>query len=424
MKNCIACIVLTITSMQVRAQSGDTLTLQLCMKIAGERSTIARQKQLSGLLYEGKRKNLSTNWLPAIGIQAQAAYNSETLDFSGAMGSLPAQIPTLPLDQYKVWADFNQHLFDGGGVKAQKSIERNIYESDLHDAEKYLLTLKQLVTQLYFSILITKKSIEIFRVTEADFDARGETVASGIRNGVLQEEDGSELEAEAIRVSQSITELSMVEYNLFSTLAELLDTSWSTTGKLITPNDFEINTGEVHRPEHLWFESQRSRLSANQKLIHSQDLPRLFAFSQLAYGRPGYDMLNTDFHTFYTIGMGMKWNFLNYGDNRRQRKMLDIQKELVSLNEENFDEQLAIQLQGYLNEEMKYNQLMTQDSALVAIRKSIADLSSQKLTSGVITSADYIHDLNAYTAARLQLENHRLLRLQALYLYCVNTGIL
>lgn len=94
-------------------QISDSLSLSYCLRMAGEKSPLTGQKSLSSKAMEYKVKNLASNWFPAVGFNGQATYSSETVHFADYMQGLPVSIPSLPLDQYKVWADINQQIFDG-----------------------------------------------------------------------------------------------------------------------------------------------------------------------------------------------------------------------------------------------------------------------------------------------------------------------
>ena len=99
-----------------------------------------------------------------MGFNAQALYNSETVNFSDIVENLNIPLPALPLDQYKIWADINQQIYDGGAVKAQKAIEKAGYEVDMQQTEAELLGLRQ-GSQVYFSLLLTRKSADIIQVS-------------------------------------------------------------------------------------------------------------------------------------------------------------------------------------------------------------------------------------------------------------------
>jgi len=399
----------------VFGQQADTLSIGECLKIASERSPLNRQKIISGEALSYKIKNLNTNWLPAIGFNAQAIYNSETVEFSDIMENLPVSLPSLPLDQYKIWADINQQLYDGGMVKAQKSIEKANYEADLQQVESELLGIKQQVNQVYFSLLVTQKSSSVLQVSLDELRERKKVIQAGVNNGVVLPENMLAVEAEEIKFQQKLTELTLTRDQLLKVLSILMDSSL--TGDLVTPEPAALGkfNESINRPEYVLFDKQKERLLATQKLVSASELPRLFAFSQAAYGRPGYNIVSKDFHTFYSVGLGMKWNFLNYGASRRQIKILEIQKDMVDIKRETFNDQLNIQLQTEITNLEKYDELLKQDEQILKLRKAIASTSLSKLTSGIITSMDYLTDLNAEILARLQYENHKILKLQSSY---------
>ena len=407
---------------QVFSRQSDTLTLEACIRIANERSPLNKQKLSAGQSVQYKIKNLTTNWYPTIGFNAQAIYNSETVDFSDLMEDLPVSIPTLPLDQYKIWADINQQLFDGGTVRAQKAMEKANYEADIQQIESQLLSLRQQVSHTYFSMLLTQKNSTILQVSLDDLGERKKVIQSAVDHGAVLPENMLALEAEEMKFKQKLTELNYTREQLFEILSILLDSSLADNQVLTEPVDYSNLEESLKRPEFLLFDHQREFLSANQRLIAASDLPRLFAFSQAAYGRPGYNIISRDFHTFYSVGLGMKWNFLNYGDSRRQKKILDLQKDIVDVKRETFDDQLNIQLQTERSNLEKYEKLLSQDEQIMKLRKVIASASLAKLNNGIITSSDYLTDLNAEILAKLVYENHRLLKLQAAYNYRLLQG--
>ncbi len=406
----------------VFCQQADTLKIEDCFRIANEKSPLQRQKTLSGDALSYKIKNLNTNWFPSVGFNAQATYNSETVDFSDITQDLPMSIPSPPLDQYKVWADINQQLYDGGMVKAQKSIEKASYEAGIQQVETDLRGIKQQVSQVYFTLLVNKKSSAILQVTLNELMERKKVIRAGIDNGVVLPENMLALEAEALKLRQNLTELSLSQRQLIKVLSILMDTTLTENMVIAEPFEPDGFNDPVMRPEYLLFEKQKETYLANQKLVSASDLPKLFAFSQAAYGRPGYDMLSRDFHTFYAVGLGMKWNFLNYGDSRRQKKLLDIQKDMVDIKRETFDDQLNVQLQTENTNIEKYNELLRQDEQILILRKAITATSLSKLTNGIITSTDYLVDLHAEVVTMLQYENHKLLKLQAAYNYLLLQG--
>jgi len=404
------------------SQPAETLSLEECLRLSTARSPLKRQQSISGEIYQFKRQNLKSQWLPSIGINAQASYNSETVDFSEMMENLPVSIPSLPLDQYKAWADINQQLYDGGAVKARKAIEKSTYETEIQQVATELEGIKQQVIQVYFSLLLTDKSTEVLTISLEELDERKKTVLAGVENGVLLPENMLSMQAEELRMEQKLDELKLSRIQLFHVLSVLTDSAFKGDIPVENPAEPVSFDKEIYRPELVLFEKQKEKFTASQRLVSSTWLPRFFAFSQAAYGRPGYNSVSRDFHAFYSLGVGMKWNFLNYGDNRRQVKILDLQKEYVDTKLEVFDDQLSIQLETERVNMEKFNEMLLKDEQIISLRKAIASASFAKLNNGVITSSDYLKEMNAELLAVLQYENHKLLKLQAAFNYLLWQG--
>ncbi len=392
----------------------DTVVLQSCLERITEKSTIIRQRQIAGNIAEYKVRNLSTNWYPSVGVNAQALYNSETIEFSDLLQNYPGEIPSLPPDQYKIWAEINQQIFDGGITKTLKDIERKNYEGSILQNDAEIHALQSQVSQVFFALIQVQNSSQIYKSSLELLRARKDAVRSGVNNGVLQADNLLAMEAGEISTMQKITGLRMLKKQLIKTLSILTDTLFTENSVFVVPQ-LPLSDENKVRPEIMMFGNQSENLELNGKLVAKGNLPKVFAFSQLAYGRPGYNMLSRDFHTFYTIGAGMKWNFLNYGDNKRQLKILESQKEIVDIRKKTFNDQIQIQIETQQVLIEKYDSLIQHDLKILDLRKNIAQISLSRLNNGIITSSDYLEDMNAELQARLQLESHLILKRQAEY---------
>jgi outer membrane protein TolC len=415
MKNTIIFFLLILTGTGLLCQQTDTINIEECFRVATENSPLTKQKSISADALTYKIQNINTNWLPAVGLNAQVTYNSETVDFSKIMKNIPVTIEPLPLDQYKIWADISQQIYDGGTGKAQKAFERASYGAEIYQTEIDLLSVKQQLNQLYFSILLAMKSREIVLISLNDLQERKKAIQSGVEHGVLLTEDLLAIEAEGLKLEQNISELDISKRVLLKSMSILMDTTVSENTVFLDPAELVSYDLPINRPEFLLFEKQKEKLDAGKELIKSADMPKLYAFSQAAYGRPGYNMVSRDFHGFYSVGAGLKWNFLNFGDSKRQKQLLELQKELINTKSESFHDLLSIQMESERSSVEKYNEQLITDDKILQIRIAIAEAGFAKFSKGVITSAEYISERDAEMLARLQMETHRILRLQSLY---------
>lgn len=422
MKKAVPILCVFLLPLGLFGQTSDSLSLELCLKTAERRSPLNDEIALSEESLVYKLKNIGTNWFPALGTNAQAQYNSETVDFSGLMKNLPVSVPAVPLDQYKVWADVNQQIYDGGMTRAQKSVEKASNQADILQLQAALLGIKQQVNQAYFTLLLTRKSADVLQVSINDLQERKKVVHARVENGVLLRENLLAMDAEELRYRQRLLELNLTSQQLIKVLSILLDSSINENTGARLPLEPPVFDSKTERPEYLVFDKQKDRLQASEDLITASDMPKLFAFSQAGYGRPGYDFVSQDFHGYYSVGVGLKWNFLNYGDSKRQKKIFEIQKGILDVKRKTFDNQLDIQLEAEITNQAKYDQLLVQDEEILRLRKAIASASFAKLTNGTITTTDYFSEVNSELLARLQFENHKIMKLQAAYNYLLLKG--
>jgi outer membrane protein TolC len=420
MKRCLFILAVGLLGLSSKASPGDTLKIDDCLKTAAERSPLNRQRNNSEAIFNNKLRNLNTNWYPEVGINAQAIVNSETIDFSDVLQNMPS-VPSIPLDQYKLWADIQQQLYDGGMNRALKEIERASLETNLMQTEAELLGIQLQINQVYFNMLQTRNNHEILTLTLGELIELKEMVRAGVEHGILLKDNLLSMEAEEISLRQKITETELQNARLLKVMEILMDTTFSSAVVFIEPGEPRLNESGM-RPELLIFDLQKKTLDAGKKLVSSSEMPKLFAFMQLAYGRPGYNMMSDDFHTFYSIGAGLKWNFLHYGENRRQKIIIEYQQDNVEVKRENFNNQLELQLQAELTNQARYDSMIVRDERILEIRKEIAESSLSKLKNGTITSADYLRDMNAEILAKLQLQSHKILKKQAVYSYLLLQG--
>jgi outer membrane protein TolC len=162
------------------------------------------------------------------------------------------------------------------------------------------------------------------------------------------------------------------------------------------------------RPEMDLFARQNDLLTANSEILKKQRNPKVFGFGQAGYGKPGLNMLNNEFDTYYLVGVGFNWNVLDWKNTSRQRQVLKLQQEIVQSKQETFVRAIDIASDQQNKQISQLSELLKTDEQLIQVRERITKTSASKLENGILTMADYIQDLNAETTAKLTLETHRI----------------
>jgi outer membrane protein TolC len=400
----------------------EMITLETCQEQALANYPLARQQQMLTDENELNIKILNKNYLPQLNLNGQAHYQSDVT-------KVPVQnIPVLgiePLakDWYKINLDVTQVIYDGSATSRQKSVEEADLEINRKELEVELYHLKERINQVYFSVLLLSENINILELHKSTLQAKLKIVQSGVENGTLLESNSDVLKAEIIKVEQSIAEIEINRIAAIKILNEF-------TGLELTLNtEFEVPVVSVdldtytnNRPEYSLFSLQQNKLEISKKLISSRNLPQLSAFGQAGYGRPGYDMLKNQFDDYYMIGARLRWNFWDWNKGRREKEVLDLKSQIIETRQETFDKNIRIELENRMAQIKKTEEMLSRDQQIIELREKISKSASSQLDNNVITSTEYLTEINAESKARLDREVHKIQLIQAKLEYQTTLG--
>jgi outer membrane protein TolC len=397
----------------------NTLTLEDCYRLARENyprlADVKRQQEISDL----KLKNIGSAWDPQLNLNGQATYQSEVTKVNVPLPGI--NIPSPAKDQYKVYLDVKQTIYDGGISKTNKTLEQSGLAADLQNIEVELYSLNDKVNQLYFAILLMTENEQVMQLKRSMLDERIKVLESGFRNGMVTSRDLELLKAERLLTEQQIGEIHAERLSGLGSLGLLTNQNLSENCSLAEPV-LTSKSSQITRPELKYFDLLGNKIDQNSQLLQKARSPKLFGFGQAGYGRPGLNMLKNTFDPYYLVGVGVSWNILDWNQTGRNRKILEVQKEMIGSQRAAFDQNLSISLFRANEAIKKVEQLLKIDEELVVLRESIAKHSASQLENGTITSADYIVDLNASTQAAINKKSHKVQLYQAVANYNTLAG--
>lgn len=402
------------------AQGQDTLSLGYCFRETEANYPLVKDKMTLEEMSVLRMKNISSTYLPQFLLSGQATYQSTAINLT---------VPNSPIhisqsrDQYKATLEASQLLYDGGMTRAQKSLEQAGLAADEQQVEVDLYKVKEQVSNFYFLILTLQETEKLLKVTLSDLKAREQVMASSVRNGLLTESDLDNLTAERLRVEQQLSETSISKSSAVRILGILVNKNLSDSVKLSMPNLMVADSASGSRPEYALFDLQSKRLDASRKLTGTVNMPKISAFAQGGYGRPGLNMLDNNFNPYYIVGASLKWNLWDWNKNRRDRQVLEINKKTIDSKRETFEKNQNIDLQNKLAAITKLDEALQRDSMIVELRSKVVKVSASKLDNGVINTTDYITDLNSETSAKITMQSHKIQLQQAKTNYFITKGI-
>jgi outer membrane protein TolC len=383
------------------------LGLDSCQSLARKNHPLLRQAGLIDQIAELHQQNILISNLPQFDLTARASWQSDVTKLALKIPGFAGPEP-LSKDQYKAYIDIKQKLFDGGVAKKREELEEADRLVSRQQNETDLYKIKETVNTLYFNALIIQENLKIVNLKKATLDEQIKIVGSAVNNGVSLPNELDQLSAEKLLTEQQETELKSTLHTNIALLEIVTGstiTEQTTFSKPALPG-IDV-TNELKRPEIMLFSLQKSKLDKNEDVITNSRKPYVYAFGQAGYGRPGLNMLDNNFADWYMVGAGLSWNIWDWHKTRRDRSTMKLQKDIIDTNLDNFNRSVKMALNQEENNARKLKDLINTDEQLVTIKEQISKRSASALENGVITSADYIRDLNAALQAKANLETRK-----------------
>lgn len=416
MKKSIVIILIFLTNLAIAQQS--SIRLQDCYENMLIHYPLAVQSEIYVQTSELNTKNFKAGWLPNASLNAQATYQSDVIkvEITALGNSFGFEGEK---DQYKASVDINQLIYDWGRIKSAKQLENANLKVNQQNSLVEINKVKEQINNFYFAILLLQKNKDLLQVMLIDLEAKEKSVESGVKNGVLLNSDLSVLKAEKLKVKQSILEIEIQRLAAIDVLAEITGMTITYDVMLEIP-EFSIKESiEYSRPEFVLFDYQKEKLDLTSKLVSKQNKPTVFSFAQLGYGKPGLNMVSDEFDSFYIVGVGLKWNFWDWSKTKREKQIVELNKDLVATQENTFSKQINIALKNEMSKIEIYENAVKSDQEIIDLREEVTESARSKLDNGVITSTDYITELSKETQAKISFETHKIQLIQSKvnYLY-------
>jgi outer membrane protein TolC len=409
-------IIVSITLMLVLmpATGQRSVTLKQCYDSVAVNAPAASEKELLSTISTLKEHNIGSNYLPSLDVGGSYMYNSDVVDLSKIMGALESVnpnivIPEIPHDQYRATFEVNQLIWDGGVTRSAREVEQTALELNLKQNEADIYKLREQVNNYFFSVLLTDKQTEITKVLLSEIESRKNSAESAVANGTLLKINLDVLIAEKIKTEQMLSDLIMRREALLSVLASLTGDETITGSSLLLPSPVVIYDSKIDNPDLKLFDLRKNQLEAGKDLLRSQRMPRAFGLATIGYGSPqGNNMLSGEAGSYYSLGVGVKWNIFDWHRSSNDRESLTLQQRLTDSKRSAAEESLQRVLRIKRSEIESLIQSEATDIKLIEIRTNITAAAASQLENGAITATEYLTELNAEKQARINAEIHHI----------------
>jgi len=407
--NCLLFVALPIAAL------GQSITLDECQTKAKANYPLVKQYNLIEQTAQYNISNANKGYLPQVTLSAKGTYQSQVTKLPITIPNVT--IPGLSKDQYQAVVEANQVIWDGGAISAQKKITNANAEVEKQKLEVDLYALNERINQLYFGILLLKEQLRQNDILQNELQTNYNRVASYKQNGVANQSDLDALKVEQINAQQRGTELHSTQKSYFIMLSALTGLTIDTKTELIKPeiNLASLNTTVNHRPEIGLFDAQNKLFESQKELLNAGNRPKIGAFVQGGYGKPGLNMLTNAFSDFYIGGIRLSWNLSGFYTQKNNLNKIEVSKKAMDVQKETFLFNSDLKTKQQQTEIEKLQSTLANDDEIIRLRGNIKKSATTKVDNGTLTITDLIREINAEDHAKQLKSLHEIQLIMNVY---------
>ena len=395
------------------------LTLEDCYQLALQNYPEIKQRELITKTADYTIENIQKGYLPQLNINGQASYQS-------AVTALPIKIPgvtipTLSKDQYKLYGELDQVVYDGGEIKQQKQLQRATEAVNQRQLETDLYQLKDRINQLFFGVLLVDEQIKQNELVIKDVQLGYDRIQGSIRNGTAFRSNGDLLQAQVLQDEQESINLRASRKAYTDMLGLFIGKTVDENTSLVKPSPVNV-MHEINRPELLLYDQQAKSLDVQNKMLTAQTLPKLSLFLQGGFARPGLDLLSNNFAGYYIGGIKLTWSPSVFYTLKNSRALIDVSRKNLDVEKETFLFNTNLTVKQQDADIGMYQRLFASDDRIIELRTKVKNTAMAQLENGVITPNDFLTDVNDENQARQNKILHEVQLLMTQYNQQTTTG--
>ena len=394
------------------------LSIEACYKKAQANYPLIKQYDLIEKTKEYNLSNAAKGYLPQVSFSAQATYQSDVTKIPidlNAIGLTGVEIPSVSQDQYKMELALNQTIWDGGAIRSEKQNLRTQAEVDQRDMDVNIYAINERVNQLYFGILLAEAQLEQNKVLQAELQRNCDQVSSYIKNGIANQSDLDALRVDLLKAKQTEAQFVHTKRAYTAMLSQLIGEEIGEQTRLVKPEAERPLAIENNRPELGLYQAQIRNLEAQDDRITAGMMPKLGLFVTGGYGKPGLDMFEDKFKTYYIAGVRLSWNLGSLYTRKNDRRKIQTGIHSIETQRETFLFNTSLDVAQRNAAIDKYFDQLKYDDEIIALRGSVKRASEAKMANGTLSGTDLTRDIHAEQSAIQDKILHEIELLMAIY---------
>ena len=398
------------------------VTLEECIRLAQDNYPLVRKY---GLLEQTRKVNLSDinkNWLPQVYVFGQGTVQNETPSFPESLTGIISQtgrsISRLNEWQYKIGADINQNIWDGGISRTHKKIERAVNMERQTALNIELYSIGERIEGLYFGILLIEEQAKQIRNMQTLLQSNLNKLKTMQKNGIAMQSDVDMAEAQYLSNAQQLTRAESTAKS-YRKILEIFTGKNLDGQKLMKPDATLPRDLIPDRPELRHFEARLQANNARYEALTASMMPRIGLFAQAYYGYPGLNyfenMMNRNPSFNIQTGIRISWNIDAFYTHKNTPRKLRLSSDYIAVERDVFLFNTNLKTRSQLDRIDELKAVMKEDSRIVELRTKVRKAAESQLDNGVIDATALLTKLTDEKQARLTASYHEIQLLQNIY---------
>ena len=398
------------------------VTLEECVKLAQDNYPLIRKYDLLNQTKEVNLSDINKSWLPQINVYGQGTVQNEVPSFPESLAGMISQTGTsisgLNEWQYKIGADIQQNIWDGGTSKNQRKIEY-AEDAERHAAlEVQLYDIRKRVEDLYFGILLIEEQVEQTQNMQVLLQSNLDKLRTMFENGTAMQSDVDMVEAQYLNTAQQLIQAESTAKS-YRKVLEIFTGEKLVGQELVRPNASIPQDLIPNRPELKHFEAQMQTYKAKNANITVSTMPKIGLFAQAYYGYPGFDyfesMVNNNLSFNILAGVKVSWNIGAFYTKKSNQQKLRFASDNITVERDVFLFNTNLKIQSLLDHINELKAIMKENDRIVELRTNVRKAAESQLDNGVIDATALLTKLTDEKQARLTTSYHEIQLLQSIY---------
>lgn len=394
MKKLVVLSLMILTSYVGNAQ----ITIQECYRKAQENYPLIKQYDLIENTKEYNLSNANKGYLPQVMFSSKASYQSDVTQLPIDLSQLGGQgmnIKPLSKDQYSANLEVNQTIWDGGNIESQKDKINARAEVEKKNTEVSIYSINERVNQLYFGIILTEAQIKQNELLQEELNRNYNKIQSYMNNGLANQADLDAIRVEQLKAEQKRSQINNTKKTFVEMLSKMIGEELTMETEFVKPETIRPVGSIINRPELGLFNAQINEVESKNNEITSSLMPKLGLFITGGYGKPGLNMLENGFSSYYIGGVRLSWNIGNLYTFKNNKSIINTNIKAVETQRETFLFNTQLDIAQKNNTIDNYTEQLKYDDEIIALRGSVKRASEAKMANGTISGTDLSRDINA-----------------------------